>query len=133
MLKSIWNRIRGLRYIYLLLLSVTLSRAKKWKFLNQKISRGKKKLGPRNILNKNFYTHKIPTRKNYCTHKIPTRKKFVRKIPWEKIPGPRNTHEGTMRIDPLDPRWHATHKPTILNSKNFDFKIMLSQKINLIK
>ena len=73
-----------------------------------------------------------PTNENYeITHE---RKFWTHEIPTEKIWNPRNTHEkiskspkiqtlknfrptkyprrqdGTMALDPRDPRWHATHE-----------------------
>ena len=81
----------------------------------------------RNIHEKKFWTHEIPTRKNFgltkypwekiWTHEISTRKNFgLTNYPREKISDPRNTHKKKI-LDPRrhggtiarDPRWHETH------------------------
>ena len=47
---------------------------------------------PRNTHEKKIGTHEIPTRRNFGPTKYPQR------------------HDGTMALDPQDPRGHATHK-----------------------
>ena len=80
-----------------------------------------------NTLEKNFWTHDVPTRKqfgstkcpreklldprsthekNFGTHEVPMRKTFrPTKYPREKILNPR-TQDGTMARDPRDSGWH---------------------------
>ena len=136
MLKSIWNRIRGLRCIYVILFSVSLSHAaKNWKPLNHEINQ-EKKIGPTKYSWEKIVEDPQNTlEKNICTHKIPRRKTFVPpKYKWEKVSDPRNFHEkkfgtheiptrkysgskkyprrhdGTMSLDPQDLLWHKTHE-----------------------
>ena len=74
-----------------------------------------------NTPRKNFWTHEVPTRKNFRSTKYPHTK--VSKLQPEKIWDPRKTHErkfldlrntrrydGTMKLDPQNPRWHITQK-----------------------
>ena len=85
MLKLVCNKIRGLKFIYIFLFSVTLSHAaNNWKYLNHEISH--KKMDSQNTHEKNFEPSKYPRRKildpritcgkKFWTTKIPTRKSF---------------------------------------------------------
>ena len=120
--KSIWNRIRGLRRIYVFIFSVTLSHAaNKWKTLNHQISYDKKKLKLQNTNAKKYWTHKKPTRKMFGPTKYPqekcldpqnTHKKKIwnHEIPTWKILEP-TKYPWEMILDPAkysrDPRWHT--------------------------
>ena len=115
MLKSIWNRIRGLKCIYLFLLSVILSHATdNWKSLNHETSRTKI-LDSQNTDEEIFCSHEIPTRKNFgptnylrknllepqnshmkkfWTHEIPIKTKFwTHEIHTRIFLESQNTHE----------------------------------------
>ena len=117
MLKSTWNRIRGLRWIYVFMLSVTLSHeASNLKSLIHDISHENKKLKPQNTHEKENWTHEIPTRKHFGPTKY-TREKILdprnthgknywthTKYQSDKISDPRNTRKGTIT------RWYETHE-----------------------
>ena len=94
MLKSIWNKIHGLRCIYVFLFCVTpFHAANNWKSLNHEISHEKKHL-----------THKTLTRKNF----EPT--KYLR----QETLHPRNTYKKIFRIHekPTKAWWHGGTRPT---------------------
>ena len=110
MLKSIWNRMHGLRCVYVLLFFLTLSHAtSKLKSLNHKIDHviheiptrrilgatkhtREKILNPQNTHKKTFRTYEIPTIKSFGPAKYPRK------------------YYGTMALDPGHLRWHATHQ-----------------------
>ena len=119
MLKSIWNRIRSLRYISMPLFLMRPTTE------NYEITHERK-----------FWTHKIPTRKNlgpkkhprektlntrkihvkkFGIHEIPTRRYFrPTKSPLENILDLQTTHEKkfwTHEI-PTKARWHNGTRPT---------------------
>lgn len=78
MLKPIWNRMHGLRCVYVLLFFLTLSHAtSKLKSLNHKIDHVIHEIPTRKILGATKHTrekilnHKIPTRKHFGPTKYP--------------------------------------------------------------
>ena len=79
---SVWNRIHGLRWIYVFLFSVTLAHgASNWNSLNHEIS-DKKNDGPsKYVLEKILYPRNIHE-KNV----------FIPEIHIKKVLDPRNTH-----------------------------------------
>ena len=95
MLKSIWNRIRSMRYFYATF-SHAVDNSKQQNYPREKI------WDPRNTHEKKFGTHEIPTRKNLG----PT--KYRR----EKIWDPRNTYKkkfGILEIPTKARRHNATN------------------------
>ena len=133
-MKSIRNRIHGFKWIYVFLFSVTLSHAgNNWKYVNHKISY--EKIGPTKYPPQKILDPRNTHEKKVCTHEIPTRKMFVpTKFPRKKVSDSRNSkkkkfgtheisttkkfwptkypqrHDDTMKLNPRDPRWYATHE-----------------------
>lgn len=151
MLQSIWNRICGLRCIYVFLFSVTY-----WKSLKHKIShwptkylREKnfgpneiftwKKLDPRNINEKNFWISETPTRKRFGLTKFPWEKKlnqrnsqdkmiWIHEIKTRKNSGPakysrRHDRTGSTR---LKMTWGSRN---LANSTKADFKFWIENSV----
>ena len=95
--------------------------------LEKKFRTHEKILDPRNTQEKKFQTHEIPTRKKFWTHEIPTRKSFrPTKYQREKF-GPTKyprRHCGTMALNRRDPRQHAPMKFSALKKTKMMFSGM---------
>ena len=118
LLKSIWNRIRNLRYISMSFLLMQPATEKSRNCPPEKILDPRKKIRttkyPREKISYPRHTHKEKIR----NHEIPKRKYFEpTKYSREKILDPRNTHEGTRPTRPTmarDPR-NLAHSQKLLH------------------